>query len=110
LRSNTSTDPLDDAIERELFPYELLAQLGRKYEVMKGIVKSVPQPSRKILLGDALSSAINSNNPVDTMNKKLIDLREAKTSVMMLNDLATFYGMNKASIMELLKLKFKQNE
>ena len=64
----------------------------------------------EILLGNALSSAINSNDPVDTMNKKLIDLSEAKTITMMLNDLSAFYGMNKASIMELLKLKFKQNE
>ena len=110
MRSSTSTDPFDDAIERELFAYELLAQLGPKYEVMRRIVESVPEPSRKILVGNALSSAINSNNPVDTMNKKLIDLREAKTSVMMLNDLATFYGMDKASIKELLKLKFRQNE
>ena len=109
LRSTTSTDPLDDAIERELFPYELLTQLAPKYEVMRRIVEYVPEPSRNILLGNALSSAINSNDSLDTMNKKLIDLRKAKTSVMMLNDLATSYGMNKASIVELLKLKFKQN-
>ena len=80
-----------------------------KYEVMRRIVESVPEPSRNILLGNALSSAINSINPLDTMDKKLIDLPKAKTSVMMLNDLATSCGMNKASIMEFLKLKFKQN-
>ncbi len=110
LRSSTSTDPLDDAIERELFPYELLAQLGPKYEEMRRILESVPQPSRKILLGDALSSVFNSDNPVDTMNKKLTDYRKSKTSVMRLNDLAAFYGTDKAYIKELLKLKFKQKE
>ncbi len=52
----------------------------------------LPEPSRKILFGNALSSAINSDNPVDTMNKKLTDLRKSNTSVMMLNDLASFYG------------------
>ena len=110
MRSSTSTNRLDDAIERDLFAYELLAQLGPKYEVMRRIVESVIEPSRKILVGNVLSSAINSNNPVDTMNKKLIDLREAKTSVMMLNDLATFYGMDKVPIKELPKLKFRRNE
>src|SRR5215213_4425745 len=30
LQSRTLRDPFDDAIERELFPYELLAQLGPK--------------------------------------------------------------------------------
>jgi hypothetical protein len=44
------------------------------------------------LLGNALSSAINSNTPTETFNNKLTDLRKAKTSAMMLNDLATFYG------------------
>ena len=108
LQSNTLTDPLDDVMEHELLPYKLLDQLGPKYEEMQHILDYVPEPYRKILLGNALSSAINSNNPVDTMNKKLIDYRKSKTNVMMLNDLASFYGTDKEYIKEFLKLKFKQ--
>jgi hypothetical protein len=110
LQSSTLTDPFDDAIERELFPYELLAQLGPKYEEIRHILEYVAEPSRKILLGKALLSAINSDNPIETMNKKLIDYRKSKTGEMMLNDLAAFYGQDKAFIKEFLKLKFKQNK
>jgi hypothetical protein len=108
LQSRTLTDPFDYAIERELFPYELLAQLGPKYEEMRHILESVPEPSRKIMLGNALSSAINSDNPKETMNKKLINYRKAKTGEMMLNDLAAVFGQDKAFIKEYLRLKFKQ--
>ena len=85
-------------------------QLAPKYEEMQRILDFLPEPSRTILLGIALSSAINSGNPVDTMNKKLTDYRKAKTRVMMLNDLAVFYGQDKAYIKEFLKFKFKQKE
>ena len=107
LQSNTLTDTLDDVMEHELLPYKLLNQLGSKYEEMQRILDSVPEPYRKILLGNALSSAINSHNPIDTMNKKITDYRKFKTSVMMLNDLASFYGTDKKYIKEFLKLKFK---
>ena len=103
-------NPLDDVIEHELLPYNLLDQLAPKYEEMQRILDFLPEPSRTILLGIALSSAINSGNPVDTMNKKLTDYRKAKTRVMMLNDLAVFYGQDKAYIKEFLKFKFKQKE
>jgi hypothetical protein len=52
-RSSTLTDPLDDVIECELLPYNLLDQLGPKYEEMQCILDSVPEPYRKILLGNA---------------------------------------------------------
>ncbi len=41
------------------------------------------------------------------MNKKLTDLRKSNISVMMLNDLASVYGRDKAYIKDFLKLKFK---
>ena len=108
MRYSTLTDPIDDAIDRELLPYEIFEQLDPQYEEMRRILDYVPEPSRKILLGNALSTAINSNNPVDTMNKKLIELRKSTNSVMMLNDLASFLGKNNAYIKELLKLKFNK--
>jgi hypothetical protein len=61
------------------------------------------------MLGNALCLAINSNPTIDTMNIELIDLRKFASSVMMLNDLASFYGTDKAYIKELLK-RFKQKE
>ena len=108
LRSSPLTDPIEDAIDRELLPYKIFEQLGPKYEEMRRILDYIPEPSRKILLGNALSSAIDSDNPVVTMTKKLTDLRKSNSSVMMLNDLASFYGKDKAYIKELLKIKFKQ--
>ena|SRR5688572_4007496 len=110
LRYTTLTDPIVNAIDRELLPYEIIEQLGPKYEEMRRILDYVPEQYRTKMLGNALSSAINSNHPVDTMNKELINLRKSASSVMMLNDLASFYGTNKACIKALLKLKFKQKK
>ena len=70
----------------------------------------VPEPYRAILLGNALSSALNSNNPIESMQKQLIDLRKNKNRVMMLNDITAFYGTGEAFTMEFLKLLLKQKE
>jgi hypothetical protein len=110
LQSSTLTDPLDDALERELLPYKIFDQLGPKYEEMRRILECIPEPTKNILLGNALSSAINSDNPGETLYNKLRDFRKAKTNVMMLNDLATFYGMDKESTKAFLKLKSKYNQ
>jgi hypothetical protein len=107
LQSSTLTDPLDDALERELLPYKIFDQLGPKYEEMRRILECIPEPTKNILLGNALSSAINSDNPGETLYNKLRDFRKAKTNVMMLNDLATFYGMDKESTKAFLKIKIK---
>ena len=109
-QSNTLTDPIEDAMDSELLAYKIFEQLGPKYEEMRRTLDYIPEPSRKIMLGNALFSAISSDNPVDTMNKKLTDLRKSSSSVMMVNDLASFYGTNKAYIKEWLKLKFKQKK
>lgn len=57
-------------------PYEILGQLGPKYEEMRLILDCYPEPVRSIVLGKTLSLAINSNDPVDTMNKKLSRYRK----------------------------------
>ena len=70
----------------------------------------IPEPSKNILLGNALSLAINSNKPLESMQNQLTDLRKAKTSVMMLNDLTTYYSRGEAFTKEFLKLILKQKE
>ena len=60
-----------------------------------------------ILLGIFLYSAINSNNPLETIHQQVTDLRKAKTITMMLKDLAAFYGIDKASIKEIFKIKIQ---
>jgi hypothetical protein len=107
---NTLSDPIDDAIECELLLYELLDQLAPKYEEMQRTLDCVSEPSRNILLGNALSSAIQSNNPIASIHKRLTDTRKAKTRAMMVNDLAKFYGINKTSTKEFLKLTLKQKK
>ncbi len=107
---NSLTDPLDDAIEHELSSYELLDQVALIYEEMQLVLDCVPEQSRKILLGNALSSAINSNNPIKSMQKQLTYFRKAKSRVMMLNDLTAFYGTDKEFTKEFLKLMLKQKE
>jgi hypothetical protein len=109
LQFNT-LDPLDDAIEHELLSNELLDQLAPKYEEMQRTLDCVPEPSKKILLGIALSSAIQSTNPVASINKLVTDMRKAKTRAMLLNDLSKFYGIDKASIKEFLELILKQKK
>ena len=74
MQSSTLTDPFENFIAHQLSSHELLVQLGPKYEEMRRILDGLPQLARKILLGSALSSAINANHPVDTMNKKLKDI------------------------------------
>jgi hypothetical protein len=106
---NTLLDPLD-AIEPELLSDELLDQLAPKYEEMQRILDCLPEPSRNILLGNALSSAIQSNNPVASLDKRLTDIRKVKTRGMMVNELSKFYGIDKTSTREFLKLILKQKE
>ena len=72
---DTLLEPLDDALERESSSYELLDQLAPKYEEMQRTLDCVSEPFRSILLGNALSSAINSDNPLESMHNQLIDLR-----------------------------------
>ena len=103
-------EPVDDALERESSSYELLDQLAPKYEEMHSTLDCVPEPSRSILLGNALSSAINSDNPKEFMHNQLIALRKNKTRVMMLNSLTAFNHTGKAFTKEFLKLLLKQKE
>ena len=107
---DTLLEPLDDALERESSSYELLDQLAPKYEEMHRTLDFVPEPSRSILLGNALYSAINSDNPQESMHTQLIDLRKNKTRVMMLNNLTAFNHTGKAFTKEFLKLLLKQKE
>ncbi len=103
-------DPFDDAIEHELLSNKLLDQLAPKYEEMQRILDCVSEPFRTILLGNALSSAILSTNPVAFIHKQLANIRKAKTRVMMLNDISTFYGIDKVYTKEFLKLILKQKK
>ena len=48
----------------------MLSPLAPKYEELQRILDRVPEPSKNIFLGNALASAINSDNPVETMQKK----------------------------------------
>jgi hypothetical protein len=87
-----------------------LDQLAPKYEEMQRILDCLPEPSRNILLGNALSSAIQSNNPVASLDRRLTDIRKVKTRGMMVNELSTFYGIDKTSTREFLKLILKQKK
>ena len=94
-----------------IITYELLDQLAPKYEEMQRILDYIPEPSRKILLGNALSSqSIPKILLILSMHKELTGLRKAKTWVMMLNDLTAFYRTGEAFTKEFLKLLLKQKE
>jgi hypothetical protein len=108
LPCNYNTDPLENYIVKELSPYEVLSPLAPKYEELRQILDHVPEPSKNLLLGHALSSAINSNNPVETMQRKVIEYRKSKSTIMMLNDLTKVYGGNKEFTKQLLKFKANQ--
>ena len=105
---NPNTDPLENYIDQELSLCELLSPLAPKYEELRRILDNVSEPSKNLLLGNALASAINSNNPVETMQKKVTEYRKSKNTVMMLNDLTKVYGGNKEFTKLLLKFKSKQ--
>lgn len=74
MQSSTLTDPFENFITHQLSSHVLLVQLGPKYEEKRYILDGLPELARKILLDNALYSAINANHPVDTMNKKLTDI------------------------------------
>jgi hypothetical protein len=104
----SNTDPVESYLDQELLPYEVLSPLAPKYEELRRIFDHVPEPSKNILLGNALASAINSDNPVETMQKKVIEYRKSKSTTMMFNDLTKVYGGNKELTKLLLKSKAKQ--
>jgi hypothetical protein len=57
-----------------------------------------------------LATAIRSNNPLESIENQLIELRKTKTRFMMFKDLTAFHGNDEAYTKELLKLKSKQNK
>ena len=110
IQFSTIKDPFEQIIDNELIPLESLDQLALKYEEMQSMFGDMPEPARTNLIGQTLSSAIQSNNPIETMSKKVTDLRRAKTRAMMLNDLARYYGIDTTTAKEFLKLIMKQKE
>jgi hypothetical protein len=107
---NTLTDLIDDAIERELASYEILDQLAPKYEEVDRLFDSLTEPDRKSMRRSVLATAIRSNNPLESIENQLIELRKTKTRFMMFKDLTAFHGNDEAYTKELLKLKSKQNK
>ena len=107
---NTISDPFDDFLDNVLLPYKLLEPLSLEYEEMQRHLSSFPQPEKQALLCDALNSAINSDHPKETMQKKILEYRKMNSSRMMFNDLAAFYGQDKVSVKEFLKLKLKSKQ
>ena len=107
--SNTLQDLFNKILETELSPYEILQPLGPKYEEIRRILEYLPEPTRKIILGSILSTAINSSNPLETMYSQFDDLRKNNTNLMMFNDLKSFYGFNDASMKAFLNSKWKYN-
>jgi len=59
----STSDLLVNTIEHELPSYDLLDQLAPKCEEIQRVLDFLHEPFRNILLGIALSSTINSNNP-----------------------------------------------
>ena len=86
LAFNTKADPFDDFMENELLPYKILEPLSFEYEEMQRLFDSFPQPQKQAFVRNALFSALNSENPKETMHKKLLEYRKMKSSIMMLND------------------------
>ena len=85
--------------------------MAPKYEEMQRILDCIHEPSRKILLGNALSSqSIPKILLILSMHKELTGLRKAKTGWWMLNDLTAFYGTGKEFTKEFLKIILKQKE
>jgi hypothetical protein len=104
------TDPLEHILDQELLPYEVLSPLGPKYEELRRILDFLPESSRNQILGSVLSTAINSDNPVGTMQKKIIEYSKNTSNVMMFTDLTRFYGGDKEYTKQLLKFKVKQKK
>ena len=107
---NTIPDPFDNFIENELSTYNLLGPLSLEYEDMQRLLDYLPQPQKQVLLRNALISIINSNHPKETMHKKLLEYRNMKSSIIMLNDLTAYLGQDKEYIKEFLKLKLKSKQ
>ena len=77
---------------------------------MQRTFDSVPEPFRPILLGNALSSAINSKIFVESMQQQLSDLRKAKTRAMMLSNITAGCRTGEAFTKDFLTLLLKQKE
>lgn len=106
---NLFTDPLDDLLEDETFPFKILDQFSAKYKEMQNCLNFIPEPNRKALLTYALFSSLRSYNPVGTLNKRLMVVRKVKDRVTLFNDLKEFLGIDRNYTVELLKSKFRSN-
>jgi hypothetical protein len=102
-QSNTLNNSLYDANESKLLSYELLDQLGPAYEEMQHILDGVAEHTKKIILSSALSRAISSNNPRDSIQNQANALRKNKNRIMMIDDLSLVYGPNRKYAKEWLK-------
>ena len=89
---------------------KLLSPLGPKHQELRHILDFLPEFFEKSNFRDVLSTAINSDNPVETMQKKKIEYSKDKSNVMMFNDLTQFYGGDKEYTKQLLKFKVKQKK
>ena len=107
---NTIPDPFDDFLDNELFPYKVLEPLSFEYEEMQRLLDSFPEPQKQALLSHALFSAINSENPKESIQKKLLEYQKMKSSIMMLNDLTAYFGQDREYVKEFLKLKLKSQQ
>ena len=105
LSYNTIADPFDNFLDRELLPSEILESLSLKYQEMQHLLDSLPDPYRQTFLDIALISAINSDNPINIMQQKLIEYRNLMNSGMLLRDIASLYGQDKEFIKEFLRFK-----
>lgn len=107
LQFNTIVDPIDNFIENELSFYNLLKPLSQEYEEMQYLLDFLSQPQKQVVIRTALFSAINSGNPRQELQKKLLQYKKMKNSIMMVNDLSVFFGHDKEYTKEFLKFKLK---
>ena len=106
---SSTPDPIDDFTKREIMLSNTLDKIAPQYEQIGNLLSHIPDPQKTQILGDIISIALVSDNPIKFINSQLKDLRKAKFYNKMLDDASVFLGFNKQSTKEYLKMGLKED-
>ncbi len=80
-----------------------MIELAPKYEEIENLLSHMPEPKRRAILGNIVSLAIGSCNPVAFMNTQLKIWRNATVCKRMIKNASVFLGFKEQFTKEILE-------
>jgi len=105
---DTSMDPMEDYLDNDILLYDKLDELTSHYKQLENLFSHVPEYQRRLILGDILTRALYSQNPVTFIHTELEWFQNAKSRIKMLDDISLSCGINRNLTKELSKRRLKK--